>query len=172
MKKPILTGLASLILFGATSYVPLEIKAGESQNNYKQQLAREDPATLLARALWGEARSCTREEKIAIGYTALNRQRKTQKPLVEILLSGYTCFKGASQQQILSPHIYDDPKIFDQCIKLANGILRGAYRDPTNGATHYYNPRRVNPYWASALKAKKHIQTSKGPSKHIFGKMK
>jgi|SRR3989344_2759226 len=172
MKSHFLSRLTALCIFGTNAYAPPEGHAENQKQEYRQQLAQENPTLLLARALWGEARCCTREEQIAIGYTAVNRQKKSKRPLQEILLAGYTCFKGVSGKQVLAPHLYDDPKIFDECIQIARGILQGSYSDSTNGATHYYNPQRCTPSWAPDLKGKKRIQTSKGKSKHIFGKMK
>lgn len=157
--------LAALLQSGAYETYGLEERAAVQSFN------RDTPAMLLARMVWGEARSCTKEEQIAVGYTAMNRQKKTKRPLSEILLEGYTCFKGKSLNQIMQPHIYDDPKVFDHCIDLAKNILRGAYTDPTNGATHYYNPKHASPFWASTLKNKIRLQTSKGLSKHLFGRI-
>ena len=162
--------LAGGVAYAVLASAPLESRA-ENAQMIQQRLALEHPTVLLARALWGEASSCSKEEQIAIGYTAVNRQRKTKRPLSEILLEGYTCFKGVSGAQVLYPERHDDPKVFEQCLKVAQGILRGAYQDPTNGATHYYRSDST-PYWASSLKTKKVLQTSRGKSKHVFGKMK
>ncbi len=135
---------------------------------------------LLAKMLFGEARSCSDLEKVAVAYTPLNRAEDgvawNGRTLKEAILEPfqYECFNlgNANRDKLKAPNKYDS-KSFDQCLKVARDVLSGRYQDPTNGATTYYNPTTIKePERFKKMQKIGRINTSQGPSKHVFYKEK
>jgi len=136
----------------------------------------------LAKMLFGEARNCADEEKVAIAYTALNRVRKHTwygKTLIDVITKPYqySCFnENDPNRKLLEEPEKHDLDSWNKSIEVAyeviEGIAKGNYNDPTNGATHYYNPKHANPKWAKSDKMTKigKLETSDGESKHVFYK--
>ena len=101
----------------------------------------------LATNLYHEARGETLEGQIAIGNVVLNRVKDVRYPntVCDVVydrkqFSWY--WDGKS----------DEPKnkdVFLQMSVLSIQILAERFEDNTNGATHYFNPYKVNPRWAS-----------------------
>ena len=81
----------------------------------------------------------------------------------------YSCFNEGNPNRIklMDPESYD-LNSFYECLDVARDILSGEVTDPTNGATHYFNPDHANPIWADKLERMGRIQTSDGLSKHEF----
>jgi len=116
---------------------------------------------LLARLIMGETEGCSKLEKIAAAYTAINRAEKSKEDLKEIILKPYqySCFnEEVSRREVLKNPIKYNKKEFLEDIKLAEEILSKMYEDPTEGATHYYNPELIKtPHWAKNIKPIKKI---------------
>lgn len=55
-------------------------------------------------------------------------------------VTGYAGGKGANRQFWRKPS--------DESVRIAEAVIAGNYQDPTDGATHYYNPAAANPKWA------------------------
>jgi N-acetylmuramoyl-L-alanine amidase len=158
-----------------------EIKRWEQDvkdfQNYKTtSFERDSPIRLLARMLLGEAAGCSQVEKVAIAYTAINRTKWNNQSLEEVILAPrqYSCFNPGTDSNIFlkNPLRYDKTE-FLECLTLAEDILQGEYKDPTNGATHYYDPKGVKeiPYWAKSLKKIGRLQIDKNKwTHHIFFK--
>ena len=155
-------------------YPPITFK---TDNFYKDS---ED--VLFARLFLGEARGCHEKEKIAIAHTVINRLRKwnTEKTIKEVILKPwqYSCFNKDNIKSIVrlkDPQRYAQ-KEFSENVKLAKKILTKKYNDPTNGATHYFSPKSMNPpgeypEWAKTLKKVGRIKVKHNQySEHIFYK--
>ncbi len=134
--------------------------------NYKshdyiiEDLKKDDEVILLARMILGEGEGCSKLEKIAIGYTALNRANDNKKwngtTIKEALLKEYQyeSLSDKSRLNILKNPLAYNPKEFLESLEVAEGIITNKYADPTNGATHFYNPRLMKnpPKWANSKK--------------------
>ncbi len=122
--------------------------SGSTKVSYKtSDFSTDSDEVLLARMILGEAGNCSHLERVAVGYTAVNRANDGKKwngeTLREALLwrKKYSCFNfGDSNRTILmNPDKYS-PETFRDCLKASEEILSGKISDPTNGATHYYSP--------------------------------
>lgn len=140
----------------------------QQQTISPQQIAPQDYRTtdfstdsdeiLLARMIFGEARGCSEIERIAVGYTALNRVNDGKKwngeTIREVVLKPkqYSCFneRDPNRAKLMNPMSYE-PKVFEDCLAIARNILNGDCSDPAKGATHYFNPRYANPSWANRM---------------------
>ena len=123
--------------------------------NYRISNFNEDTETrLLARLILGEAEGCSDLEKISVAYTVINRT-KSGKSLKDTILAPYqySCFnENFDSSKFLKNPLKYNPAEFRDSLIIAEGILAGKYKDPTKGATHYYNPNLVKqPLWAKKL---------------------
>ena len=134
--------------------------------------SKDSDKVILARMLFGEARSCSDSEKVAIAYTAINRANDGKKwngeTVREVILKPYqySCFNynDRNRSKLFDPEKYD-AKSFQKCLAIAEAVLTKKYADPTNGATHYHT-LNIKPRWAKSSKMKK-IGRIKD-SAHIF----
>ena len=144
---------------------------------YKTENLRNDTDDiLLARMIFGEARDCADQEKIAVAYTAINRiddgKRQNGTTLKEVLLAPdqYSCFnrRDKNRTKLMDPDKYGK-KEFEHCLLLARVLMAKKYKDPTNGATHYH-AAYARPLWSLSPSMKKigRIETPEGKSAHIF----
>lgn len=139
--------------------------------------SKDSTQVLLARMIFGEARGCAYEEQVAVAYTAVNRANDgvnwNGTTTREAILKErqYSCFnpKDSNRTKLMDPMKYD-PKSFRQCLIVADRVLSGNEKDPTDGATHYYEPSITKPPWASKMREIGKIETREGPSAHIFYK--
>jgi spore germination cell wall hydrolase CwlJ-like protein len=111
-----------------------------------------DPVDLLATLAYEEGRDCSKEEKLGIIYTAINRLKSGEygNNLIRVTLAPlqYSCFNSYNPKigktiEITENNIED----WNECLEIARGVLSGEYSDPTGGATHYFNPQKVSPQW-------------------------
>ena len=144
--------------------------------NYKvSDFLGDSDEVLLARMVFGEARNCSEVERVAIAYTVINRANDGKiwngETIREAILKPkqYSCFNenDVNRDKLMDPETYD-PKSFGECLDVAKKVLSGEFEDPTNGATHYFNPKVSNPSWAKKLEKIGRIETSSGPGKHEF----
>ena len=151
----------------------IEENKPEGRANYQtNDFAKDDDKTLLARMLFGEARSCSEQEKVAIAYTVLNRANDGKKwngtDVRSVILCPYqySCFNQAdpNRAKVMNPRGYD-AKSWNECLRVAEEVLEGKYQDPTKGATHYHT-LSSNPTWASSPKMEKIGRI--GNSAHTF----
>lgn len=140
----------------------------------------------LARMLFGEARSCSRTEKIGAAYTVLNRIADNIKSngtsfSDTLTADNYDCFDLGNKNYLATQKPESaDSRSFSECLEVARLVMNGEVADPTRGATHYYLSGTKVPYWGDKSKMKKlgrkvnrmeqigRIKTERGPSKHIF----
>lgn len=138
----------------------------------EKPFAEDDDRVLLARMLYGEARNCSDEEKVAIAFSAINRVNDGKswngRTLREVILcpKQYSCFNPDDKNFQKVTHPYrDDILAWNRCLNLSYDILNRKYSDPTRGATHYHTSA-VHPKWA---KSKKMISLGRlGNSRHKF----
>ena len=136
--------------------------------NYRTtNFSQDTDEVILARMIFGEARNCSKEERIAVGYTTINRlkqPRKFGRTLSQVILKPYqySCFNrnDPNREKLMNPKRYD-PQSFEECLEIARGIISGTYKDPTQRATHYFNPRIVRPSWANQMTRIGRINNSK-----------
>jgi spore germination cell wall hydrolase CwlJ-like protein len=130
--------------------------------SYKtSNFSKDSDEVLLARMLFGEARNCSDEEKVAVAYTALNRAKDGKKwngtDIRGTVLKKwqYSCFNSSdpNREKLMNPEAYDS-KAWEKCLEISTGVLAGKCQDPTNGATHYFNPSVVSPKWAKSMERK------------------
>lgn len=153
----------------ATLVSPAIITASPSL--YKTPTTRKDlyniPENhLLARMIFGEGRNCITSEKLAIGYTAVNRLNDGKKyngegSMTNVLLKKYRgddqydCFCDTitkleeNFKQTLDPIKYDS-KAWGESLALADYILIGNSQKLNQGQTSYVTKNR-----AEELKNKK-----------------
>ena len=128
---------------------------------------------LLARVLYGEARSESRATKEAIASTILNRTKKhvwwgksnysnfSDYSLHAIVLkpSQYSCFNSNDPNlvQLKNPH----GNAWQECLAVSKDVLDGKVKDSTSGSTHYHNARNA-PFWAEGKTPKLILPTNIG----------
>ncbi len=122
---------------------------------------------VVARTIHGEAGNQGKEGMQAVAYVIKNRAHKRKITLGNACLEHHQ-FSYWNKD----PHVKPVPpkvlksKSMQQAIKIATQIVTGRDRkDPTNGATYYYNPKLAHPAWAKKLKHKKKI------GDHVFGQL-
>lgn len=172
--------LAGALAFSDSVYAQNTNRAIKTNISYKTDDFRKDSdKVLLARMMFGEARNCSDEEKIAVAYVALNRANDGKdwngRTIKEVILKPYqfSCFnsKDPNKEKLLNPQSYE-PRAFDICLQLAEGVLSGKYTDPTKGATHYCNLEVEKPVWRNNMKQIGKLKTRHGLTKHDFYKEK
>ena len=145
----------------------LEVSA-EKKNKENFIRSKNREIELIAKTIWGEGRGESYEGKVAIGNVIVNRYKVAQA-------SRKSHWWGNTIEQIIlhpyqfSCHNYNDPnkrKIaklttkdyqYRESLKIAKGILSGAIKDNTFGATHYFAYKTVQPRWALKMNKTKRI---------------
>lgn len=155
---------------------------GSRPNYTTKDFSRDSDEILLARMIYGEGRGSSRTEQIAIGFVAQNRTTDGKpgngRTLREVILKSkklkngnrvyqFSAFnpKDPNRKEMLNPSEIHE---FENCLSVARDILSQRVSDPTNGATHYFNPSVTNPNWANSMYRVGRINTETGPSDHEF----
>ena len=144
----------ALRIFHTKEMKKLEQRADDFLNYRVTNFNEDSKEILLARMMLGETEDCSDIEKISVGYTAINRT-KWGMSLKEVILypKAYSCFNSRSKSSVFlkKPLEYNKSE-FLKCLKISRGILNGEYKDPTKGATFFYNPELIKkPYWTKNL---------------------
>jgi len=137
--------------------------------------AEDSDTVLLARMIFGEARSCSYTERVAVGYSAVNRVDDGKKwngeNIGEVVLKPwqYSCFNDGdpNKEKLMDPEKYN-ARVFEECLEVAHDVLSGTVPDPTGGATHYFDPKHASPSWADKMEKIGNISTETGSSVHVF----
>jgi hypothetical protein len=165
-----------------------EARKKEELVNYRTQNFWEDSLDrLIARLLLGEAEGCSEIEKTGIVWTAITRSTDENPNNGETLRNSilwpyqYSAFNEDRNQKLKRPLEYNAGEFLAN-LPLAKEILAGKHKDPTNGATHYFNPNHPDlngkyPDWAKDIDLYRIVvgmTKERRPiySIHIFGKPK
>ena len=105
---------------------------------------------ILARVIFGEARSQSREAKIWVAATVINRRAaKTWwgKTVHEVILMDqqFESFNKDNDNRFVIENPLSDPtqkEDWIECFNIAKDILRGSIQNPTK-ATHFHDPRQT-----------------------------
>ncbi|MFA6973682.1 MAG: cell wall hydrolase [Parcubacteria group bacterium] len=115
---------------------------------------------ILARAIFGEARSLSNQGKIAVGWCIKNRVNDTRwgNTYHEVILekTQFSAFNESDKNYdfVKNPLIDEGQKnAWLECYEIADKIVENAVSDPTNGANHYFSDYIEPPYWTKASNA-------------------
>ncbi|OGE81038.1 MAG: hypothetical protein A3H72_00850 [Candidatus Doudnabacteria bacterium RIFCSPLOWO2_02_FULL_48_8] len=116
---------------------------------------------ILARALFGEARSALNAAKTAVAWVIRNRvehpRHRWGKTYHDVILQKEH-FSAFNQSDPNRPFVENpfhteneiDKKAWLSCYEVANLVIKGEDPDPTGGANHYYSDSRYGPpFWAT-----------------------
>ena len=121
----------------------------------------DDLKTLLARLAFAEATKNSPDEFIddATGIMHVARNRVGAKGFPKDLpgvvsetrdgVKQFTGYEGPEWQKTRGNMTVEEKLYWNLANQMADAVMRGAYVDPTGGATHYYNPEIANPTWGN-----------------------
>jgi len=124
------------------------------------------------RTIIGEAAGESDEGQAAVAHTILNRFKDgnfgdSLKKVVEAPYQFSTYNSLDQGGNTLHKKSKSSPE-YKRAEKLVNDILKGKVKDPTEGATHYWNPDAANPSWGDEILSQ-HKSGGKKIDSHIFG---
>ncbi len=138
------------------------------------QFYKELEIDVLARTLWGEARSEGVHGIEAVACVVLNRVKVSRKmagywwgnDIIQVCQKPYqfSCWNKSDPQYRRVISVDTSDLHFATCIRVARRALLGLIDDPTGGATHYHADY-VSPTWADLNKKTEII------GRHIFYKL-
>lgn len=104
---------------------------------------------VLAEAIYHESRGEPVEGQIAVAHVILNRVNSPYWPdtILEVVYNNchfsYVC-DGSLERGV------SDLDSFDKAVTLASDVMNGVHDDPSNGADHYFNPKKTKfvPDWS------------------------
>jgi len=121
---------------------------------------------LYTAVIWGEARGESNKAKIAVAWVIRNRFIRNGwfgDSLRAVLTKKYqfSCLNpnDVNSQKVRNPLYWDDFKVWAECYEIAEKVHNGEIKDPTGGATHYFDKSLKDnpPYWAKKLTFTKKI---------------
>jgi N-acetylmuramoyl-L-alanine amidase len=143
-------------------------------DNYAEEYLRQIEIDVMARTLWGEARSEGQQGIEAVASVILNRTEIARRKggfwwgntIIQVCQKPYqfSCWnKGDPNFKKLSAVTEDDIH-FATALRVARRAMLGMIKDRTSGATHYHTID-VLPFWAKGQKATARI------GRHVFYKL-
>ena len=121
----------------------------------QQEEEFEKEKELLARTMYGEASDQGEEGMVAVGNVVMNRFKSTKDwwgTDIESIIrmpkqfSVFNDTESGNYKRMMNAT--EDDEVYQQALKIAEGLLTGNIEDNTEGSTHYYNPDIVHPDWA------------------------
>jgi N-acetylmuramoyl-L-alanine amidase len=109
---------------------------------------------VMARTIFGEARSEPWEGKLAVGWVIQNRATQggwwgSTVPAVCRKARQFSCWNPTDPNRLRCERVgLRDDTMFRQCVAAAACVLSGLCPDQTGGATHYYATSIDPPAWA------------------------
>jgi spore germination cell wall hydrolase CwlJ-like protein len=133
-----------------------------------------DPADILARTLWGEARGESKAGRQAVASVVLNRIAYARakggrywwgNDIVSVCLKPwqFSCWNASDPNRAKLESVGESNKAFLQCLRIAADALSGRLADSIEGATHYH-VEGLSPPWAKNREPVARI------GKHVFYK--
>lgn len=117
---------------------------------------------ILARTLWGEARSEGEAGMRAVAAVIINRRARDGieriRSVREICLAAYqfSCWNVGDPNRIKVLTVDESDAAFRIALTIAAEALGGTMIDPTGGATHYH-AAHIRPYWSRDRLPSAHI---------------
>jgi len=120
----------------------------QNQQEKTQPKIRKWQENIIARTLYAEAKSESKDGLMAVASVIFNRSDKTPEGIISAIQKPFhfSCWNGASKQDWTSMKEFEGP-IWDECKRIANLMVSGNF-NPTIEYDHYYNPQKANPSWA------------------------
>ncbi|MFH1187290.1 MAG: cell wall hydrolase [bacterium] len=120
---------------------------------------------ILARAIFGEARSLSEQGRIAIGWVIKNRisDSRWADNYHGVILKPkhFSAFnKGDENFDFVKNPFIDKTQIDEwyECYEIAGKLMRNEFIDPTEGANHYFSNFIPAPYWTKKKNVEFKIQ--------------
>jgi cell wall hydrolase len=108
----------------------------------------------VARTVYGEARGQPVEGQFAVANVIMNRARiggwwgSTPESVARHPLQ-FSCWNDGDPNKPIIESVKPGVPAFDLCLLIAELVVKGMYRDPSNAATHYYATSIPAPAWAA-----------------------
>ena len=122
--------------------------------------ASPDDVDVMARTIWGEARSEPIEGRTAVAWVIRNRAASgfagmlsgKDGAVAHVCQAAYqfSCWLESDPNRAKIDALVRDDYADDY--DLAQDVLEGIVPDPTGGAVNYYSPSIAAPYWTSSMK--------------------
>jgi N-acetylmuramoyl-L-alanine amidase len=125
---------------------------------------------VLARTIWGEARSESVRAMEAVAAVILNRVASAREgrswwgsTIIAVCRAPlqFSCWNLSDPNRRLVDQVTEDDRVFPICQRIARRAITGGLADPTGGATHYH-ALGTAPVWADG-----HIPCAR-IGRHVF----
>ena len=124
-------------------------------------LTEQDDDVLLAMCVFGEARGEPMIAKLAVANVVQNRLYRDLarygRSWRTVILHPYafSCFlpNDPNLPKLFHPLDHEAPKVWEDCLAMACGVMKGVLGDNVEGATHYFDDSIAPPRWASRMTA-------------------
>ena len=117
----------------------------------KKTFAEQQPLTLLAMCIFGEARGQSMAAKIGQASVVHNRVKDGRfgHDWEGVILHPYqfSCFNenDPNREKLLQPLAHESPKVWVDCVNAATVVMNDAAHDTTQGALYYHSYRSAFP---------------------------
>ena len=143
-------------------------------DNYAEEFLRQIEIDVMARTLWGEARSEGQQGMEALASVILNRANHAKREgsfwwgntIIQVCQKPYqfSCWNKSDPNFKKLTAVTTDDMHFATALRVARRAVLGMVKDKTGGATHYHTID-ILPFWAKNQKPTTRI------GRHIFYKL-